>query len=324
MMRRIVLSFVSFVALVLVVAAFTSCKRKASSGEVKLIGEKENITDQSDYDHIINDTINDTYTYLFLDNDMITEQDVDNFIYVDDDELLPLEIWDNGILLETLTTNDGYTTEMWKFEYDDKQRFIKLFHYQNGELITTKTLTYNGDELVKMEENNIETYFIRNGNIITLTTDPDSDYKDIITLNKNGFIAITKTIYDQYDTSGTANPTIAYYYRGGNLIEAKGLSGPHWMSSEYFIFYRYDNKKTPFNCKTPKWFLQHYLEKEIGLKNNATKINFSSHHVNISTSFVYEFDNDGFPTKRRETRIYDGDYEYAETITTSFKYRDFN
>jgi len=226
--------------------------------------------------------------------------------------------WSGGKLLESKTTNDGTSNEMIRFEYDNKQRIVKMFHYKDEALDNTKTVSYNGDELVKVVETDKETYFKRKGNIITL--DNHSNYKELITINRNGFITKTETIYDEHDTSGTANPSIAYYYRGGNLNEAKGLSGPFWMSTEYVVFFKFDNKKTPFNCKTPRWFLQYYLGTETGLKNNVTKINFSSHQVGQTNSLIYEFDSDGFPAKITETIITDGEYDYAETFSTSFKY----
>jgi len=312
-MKKVVLYSFVFVILALMAVSFASCKRNRS-GDVNVILDNDN--EIVKYNHSDEEIEEDEEFEV----DFFASSNED--FECEDENELPLDLWGDGKLLETKTTDDGNSTEMWRFEYDEKHRIIEIEHFQNGELNKTRTITYNGDELVKIAGGDKETFFVRNGNIITITEDYYSDYNVLITVNRNGCIIKTETIYDPDDTSGTANPAIAYCYSGGNLTDAKGLSGPFMMSSEYFISYKFDNKKSPFLCKTPKWFLQHYFEKEIGLKNNVVRIVFSSHQVDFTNNLVYEFDSDGFPTKRSETRIYDGDAEYPETIITRFKYHN--
>ena len=68
-------------------------------------------------------------------------------------------------LLETITESNGNFT---RFEYDNQNRITKLSLYRNGNLTRSETLTYSGNNLVKMEEKDNSIHeFVKKGNTIT-------------------------------------------------------------------------------------------------------------------------------------------------------------
>jgi hypothetical protein len=62
--------------------------------------------------------------------------------------------------------------------------------------------------------------------------------------------------------------------------------------------------KMLYNCATPKWFLQYYFRNGIGLNITEERNSRLGTRKN-----VYEYDSDGFPTKRTD-EMSTGTYKY--------------
>jgi len=173
-----------------------------------------------------------------------------------------------------------------KFEYDKQNRLIKIYSCSEEdnerELNYVITITY-GTDLVKVNAEE----FVKKGNIIMGAS-------DTLTLNKNGYIIKKGNYRYQYNEDGNLTRNC----NGCNVAS----NGDYEYGDEYI----YDDKKSPFsNSATPKWLIQHIVDKEVdniyhvysfAYKNNIT------HGCSISEggcySFQdYEYDDEGFPTK---------------------------
>jgi len=195
-------------------------------------------------------------------------------------------------LLESITQS-GETT---KFEYDDKNRIIKMGN---------TTITYKSDDLVIIGDSEYK----RNGNEIIASRDGSVNTLTSFTLEasltlEDGFIT---SIMPQNALSG-----FGYTFVDGNL---------DWNGSEDGNYkYKYDDKKSPFNCNTPKWIIQSiyalypHFWPAAASKNNVVEVSYNNSWTdaeNYQRSYKYEYDSDGFPTKR---------ISGTETIAT-FTYR---
>jgi len=189
----------------------------------------------------------------------------------------------NVKLLKSIT-QDGQTTT---FEYDDKNRIVKM---------DTTTFTYNNDDVIKIGSYELERY--EDGGRIDLNYEGVAVV--VIYVNRDGYSTRETTEHYSYDR----------YYTNGNLIKFTGdvFDFEGVKTNEFITEYKYDDKKSPFNCNTPKWVIQHLLETTYASKNNVIE-----RKINNVTSYRYEYDSDGFPTKRTETG--DGD-----TKIITFKY----
>jgi hypothetical protein len=209
----------------------------------------------------------------------------------------------------TETNHNGYV-ETVKFEYDSKDRIVKI-HSGSDEETITLTLHYDGNKLMKKTssrgDNFNEDYM--EGDMVTLNDIP-------VTLNKEGYIVST----DGLDGGGTD-----YSYKNGNHVKLiiTEAHEPDSTSEKSEIVYKYDSKNSPFfNCKTPKWFLQRSSYTNANT-NNVTAETYkrydSANNLTSETerTYVYEYDSDGFPTKRTETVKSDGK---TYTTTTTFTY----
>jgi len=213
-------------------------------------------------------------------------------------------------LPETITNRDGNYT---KFEYDSQMRITKNFEYRNGILYLTNTLTYIGNDLVKMVlEYQNDTYteeYAKEGNEITITYYDDIGYlsgTNILYLNNDGFP-------DKYDFILGHNLGVVnnYTIQSGNITKIMSTQ-VHWEITEKdgSVNYKYDDKKSPFtHCATPKWWniitrnvLMYNLDVEFGCKNNVIEENriniyWKGSSTNGKVEYTYEYDSDGFPTK---------------------------
>jgi hypothetical protein len=187
------------------------------------------------------------------------------------------------------------------FEYDNRNRIVKMKHYYDGTLDFTRTITYNENEITAITDvgdsaQNGKVNFTRNGDAITANPDYSAieAASYICTVNKEGYPVKSEVAY------GDGNEIIQYQYKGGNLIEVNGKLYPgEEREMQWSAQYSYDNKKSPFYCvNTPKWFLQIYYG-PIGLHNNVTK-GYTSHNIGRDERVTreYEYDSDGFPTRQ--------------------------
>jgi len=158
------------------------------------------------------------------------------------------------------------------YEYDDQNRIVKKHEYGKMD-VTTTTITYNGNDIVKTvtvykddysgEESIVDTKnFTRNGNKIYTGS-------ETITLNNDGYIIICEWEDNTYRH---------YSYHDGNVIKITDTTGDYRED-----FYEYDNKVSPFyHCNTPKWYLV-WSGISYGLVNNIIRDNYK-----------YEYDADGY------------------------------
>ena len=81
----------------------------------------------------------------------------------------------------------------------------------------------------------------------------------------------------------------------------------------------HDDKKSPFlHSKTPKWLLQ-FKFGDFGLKNNIVERSTISEGERFELiSYIHEYDNDGYPTKRIAVKRDKDDNETR--IITTFEY----
>jgi len=181
-----------------------------------------------------------------------------------------------------------------KFEYDERNRIVKIYQYSEGKLYSIETIAYSGDDLVTVEkissnERNVSKYVIK-GNTMTLNDNP-------FTINKDGSIArenlTGSRTYTYEDGHEAESNFIPYTYQNGNLTK----EGPD--NSDNSIF-SYDDKKSPFsNTNTPKWLIQQLLRGDFASKNNVLSISTEvCLDVCPPTEYQYEYDSDGFPTKQ--------------------------
>jgi len=188
--------------------------------------------------------------------------------------------------------DDGHTT---KFKYDDKNRIIK---------ITSSPLeyrfNYSDDKLVEIKAKDLAypnsiSYTI-NGNTIKYSSYGKSE---TITTNNDGYIFEREARYDGGCGAGGEDAT--YQYQDGNLIKIvdtfqEACGDEEEKPSEPSITeFKYDNEKSPFYySKTPKWVIQQqHFTSDYANKNNIIEVNGYN-----ARSYKYEYDSDGFPTKR--------------------------
>ena len=159
-------------------------------------------------------------------------------------------------LLETVTDDQG---NVQRFEYDNQNRIVK---------INDITITY-GDNLITAGDRK----FVINGN--TVTEDGGESSGSTYTIDKYGYIVS--------DGSGGE-----YEYENFNLISAR---------SEYDnTVYSYDRMRSPF-CfnNTPKWLIHLLLNKYVSHNNVVSVQGSYEGEGEISTSYKYEYDNEGYP-----------------------------
>ena len=211
-------------------------------------------------------------------------------------------------LLETMTYPDG---GYYKYEYDSQSRITKWSrYYANGEF-SEFTVTYSGNELTKMTffPSNHSYEFAKDGNKITNEeTIGSTVYTRTFYLNSDGLLE--KETYDEEVYSYVRN----YLYDNENIVkwiwESTWIDGEDIGEENSIREYKYDNNKSPmYNCKTPKWFLIWNFS-IMGSQNNVIE-------EKTITTYEYEYDSEGFPTKR--TQINNGvlteyvtEYRYME------------
>jgi hypothetical protein len=201
-------------------------------------------------------------------------------------------------LLESIDYDDDTYI---KFEYDNKDRIVKMFHYRDGKVEFTRMVSYSSDDLITVEDvyseddaNNKTIDFVKNENTITLKYRLylRSEYvppSTSITLNEDGYIKKETTAI-----SAARTVIDTYRYRGNNLTEKTNVHKvENTVASSETKKYKYDDKKSPFyNCATPKWLMQYYIGSDLGFYNNVID------ESGLDTYNKYKYDADGFPTKK--------------------------
>jgi len=200
-------------------------------------------------------------------------------------------------LLESSAIDDKIKTT---FEYDDKNRIIRIVKY-NGSSSDSITITYNTDDSVTVKtvysdnSGGVDT-FVKNGNTIKVGT-------TTLTIDKNGYILKKEEGEDKSTT---------YIYQDDNLTTEED-------NLDHSRSYNYDNKKSPFsNANTPKWLLLYILNLDFYAvsKNNVLRYYYSGEETSVGF-YEYEYDSEDFPTKRMEEGEGEGEYKSI----THFTYR---
>jgi YD repeat-containing protein len=195
-------------------------------------------------------------------------------------------------LLETVTEPYG---QYRKFEYDSHNRLTKYLKYDSsGELLETRTLTYSGNDLVKVMFNStVICEYTKSGNKITAI--PGTQTWD---LNSDG--QLVKYVGEIGDES----QVIDYQYQNGNMVKETYVYT--YESGETFgtiSEYKYVDKKSPmYDCTTPQWYLIYsFIDIMISTTNNMTERKWSVDSDTGVVTHEYEYDSDGYPTKRTST-----------------------
>ena len=202
-------------------------------------------------------------------------------------------------LLETVTYPYGSYD---KFKYDIQNRLTIYSRYDSsGELLETRTLTYSGNDLANSVFNSAFLYeYTKSGNIITSIINSENTHMWDLNSDRQlvkyvGKIVGNSQIIDyQYQNGNIVKYTYAYTYAEGGTFET-------------FNEYKYDNEKSPmYNCTTPQWYLI-YSFKDISTTNNMTEEkwivfpNTGGGPYEDVYEYIYEYDKDGYPTKRTKT-----------------------
>ena len=227
-------------------------------------------------------------------------------------------------LLSSIVKHDG---DYQKFEYDSEHRISKILWYVNGETTPrwSDTYTYSGNNIKRVSveaeypDGGTTNEFIKSGNTVTSKWWYNSDPADVrtgntFTLTGDGLLSkVVSAILDLVFES-------SFQYQGGNLTT--------WMSKEELFeettnegvtTFKYDAKNAPFvNCQTPKWLLVWLFDYEIGIHNNAIEMSLLNDAGDESKLFfAYEYDDDGYPTKKTSSYT-EGVFE--DTWVTRFTY----
>ena len=189
-------------------------------------------------------------------------------------------------LVKTITYYDGKSTFYRNYEYDKKKRITSISgYYEGGEVTDIITLMYSGDDLVRLtyiigDELDLLVNFTKKGNKITATFGFGEGIYGVAELNSDGE-PIVMEVFEK---------SVNFQYFDGNLLKAD-------HHDDFVITYKYDNKKSPFyNCKTPKWLPICYdygLPHILAMKNNVIEYSAGESWE----EFIYEYDNNGFPTE---------------------------
>jgi len=201
-------------------------------------------------------------------------------------------------LPETITNSDGNYS---RYEYDSNNRITKITMYENNNETSSTTLIYNDNNIIKWNEYTIN----KSGNEVNINSGVNpGDYFGRLTLNNDGYpIEITDGwIESEFYVS-------SIQYKSGNIVKMIYPSYDYDEPPLYCIF-TYDEKKSPFiNCATPAWWMIKNFSHGYG-NNNVIEANYSD---GDRFEYLYEYDSDGFPTKRTvKNSGYTTSYQYRE------------
>jgi len=215
---------------------------------------------------------------------------------------------DNGYkikLLETITWSwgDDEDGDIMKFEYDSQNRISRVLSYRDGKLFRTETHTYSDDDLVKITivysdapEGIMEQIIVRNGNTISMSMSMGGEnVTGTMSLNNDGYPISSVASIGEYEEQ-----EMIFHFHSGNLTKITVISySDGEKNDEFEVLLTYDTNKSPLHyCKTPRWVMYLFtLNYNLGINNNVIQ-----RIEEVATlTFVYEFDNDGFPTKQTDS-----------------------
>ena len=197
----------------------------------------------------------------------------------------------DGKLLACIADENGDCVT--KFEYDKQNRIVLIYNGADGTRIAY------ADNLITAGDKK----FVIKGNTVTVD-------KETLTIDKNGYIVRSKDGGSEGCSDSDPNVSVPYHaeyqYKDGNLTAISDNGGDCEILVGSRTDYEYDNRKSPFsNCKTPKWLLQYLFRRHpvyapyYVSENNVKKVDYGADSFMI-IDHKYEYDGDGFPTKRTE------------------------
>ena len=197
----------------------------------------------------------------------------------------------DGKLLACIADESGDCVT--KFEYDKQNRIVLMYNGADGTRIAY------ADNLITVGDKK----FVIKGNTVTVD-------KETLTIDKNGYIVRSKDGGSEGCSDSDPNVSVPYHaeyqYKDGNLTVISDNGGDCEILVGSRTDYEYDNRKSPFsNCKTPKWLLQYLFRRHpvyapyYASENNVKKVDYGPDTFMI-IDHKYEYDGDGFPTKRTE------------------------
>jgi len=208
-------------------------------------------------------------------------------------------------LVESITWEEyGYVpwSRTSKFEYDKKNRIVKIIVYREGDYHSTQTITYGMEGSVKIEDDidYWKVHFVRKKNTITANCNLNASLYDILpeTLTVNSDECIV-----QWERSssyrGGFTDVLTYQYQNRNLIKSTAVMYDVTREDRHYIQeFKYDKKKSPFyGCNTPRWLLQ-FLYGDIGINNNVVECNYRERESLTTFKYDYDYDSDGFAIKK--------------------------
>ena len=220
-----------------------------------------------------------------------------------------------------------------KYEYDSQNRLTKLTYFRNEDPANpaeTNELTYNAEgDLLKREYKSVNPIieftheYAKSGNTITITRKdiglPDYVFANLY-LNNNGYPA--KLEEYRNDFIGGSTYILTFSYKDGNLSKTSYTRFHHTEGITVFLNdyeYVFDNMKSHFySVQTPKWFMIMYFGTG-GSQNNRINESYfvyeseTTRRLERSIDYVFEYDSDGFPSKRTYTGV-DGKTEYVSLL----------
>jgi len=220
--------------------------------------------------------------------------------------------------------NAGSGNEYIKLEYDYQNR-IKKWQYRG---VYTHILNYNGDGflykkvVIDQWGDETKTYeFEKLGNTITVTEKGSfwdsndweiKEYTDIYTIDLDN---------EGYPIKFSGNKLASVFnfqFHEGNLLNFSKFD------NELVYDFKYDDNKSPFyHCKTPKWYMFLFVNRNnnlndlsgadfLGNKNNVTEMTVIDWGDDYKTYFRYRLDSAGFPITR--TAFSSGEARVVEFI----------
>ena len=196
------------------------------------------------------------------------------------------------------------------FEYDALNRitraryrgsleFDRIFRYTENNSVIVETNPPEG------EEEFVDGYinYSRNGNEITYSF---GNMGASMFLNYNENILVNTL---NWYHAGEVHAYL-YEYRGGNAVsKTETVFYDEEINTQTVSNFRYDNMKSPFFVDfTPNWLLQIFFS-DIGIINNIV---YESNNI-TDFEYQYEYDSDGYPTRRIRIHNHGGTTEYETT-----------
>ena len=185
-----------------------------------------------------------------------------------------------------LTTNVfGSITDT--YTYNDKNQVISITESGTPTLIITYTYDANGDLKIGSFSDGTTYVYTFDGNHQLIKREYLAG-DNVATFAYNSTGQHISTVYEGPGCSGTCTTTWTYAYPNTTTHNASLVTVNNGVSTETYA-YQYDSKFNPFKP---------VLYSSTGSDNNVTQLIFSNNGSPITTSYTYEYNERGYPTKK--------------------------